>query len=115
MLIAARASGSMPFVFPTVNFDGKTLTDGGLFMNLDVAAAVSRCMETVSSHFDITIDIVLTNSYFFEEGDYSNSNSLSIAWRAYQAWKFSNNAKSIEYALTAFPDVNFWYVIRPKD
>ena len=84
MLIAARASGSMPFVFPTVNFDGKTLTDGGLFMNLDVAAAVSRCMEKVTSHFDITIDIVLTNSYFFEEGDYSNSTSLSIAWRAYQ-------------------------------
>jgi len=84
-------------------------------MNLDVAAAVSWCMETVNSHFDITIDIVLTNSYYFEEGDYSNSTSLSIAWRAYQAWKFANYAKDIEYALTAFPDVNFWYVVRPKD
>lgn len=86
LLIATKASGSMPFVFETVNFDGKTLTDGGLFMNLDVPAAVSRCLEQVSSHWEITIDIVLTNEYKFDNGDYSESTSLPIAWRAYHAW-----------------------------
>lgn len=38
---ATKASSAVPFLFETVNFDGKTLTDGGVFMNLDVAGAVS--------------------------------------------------------------------------
>lgn len=71
-------------------------------------------MEIVNSHRDITIDIVLTNVHEFDEGDYSNSTSLSIAWRAYQARKYVNTAKDIEYALAAFPDVNFRYIVRPK-
>ena len=40
-------------------------------MNLDVAGAVSRCLEIVNSHKDITIDIVMTNNHEFEEADYS--------------------------------------------
>lgn len=88
---ATKGSSAFPFFFETVKFDGKTLSDGGIFMNLDVAAAVSWCMEIVNSTWDITIDIVLTNEYnFIDADDYSNSNSLSVAWRVYQAWKLVN-------------------------
>jgi len=45
-------------------------------MNLDIGAAVDRCMEISNSHSEITIDVVMTNSFKFESKDYSDANSL---------------------------------------
>ena len=62
-MTVTKGSSAVPFLFPTVTFEGRTLTDGGVFMNLDVPAAVDRCMEIANSHSEITIDIVMTNSF----------------------------------------------------
>lgn len=37
---AVRASASIPLIFPTVLLDEMTLIDGGIYQNLDVAAAI---------------------------------------------------------------------------
>lgn len=37
---AVRASASIPLIFPTVLLEEMTLIDGGIYQNLDVAAAI---------------------------------------------------------------------------
>ena len=46
---ATRASSSFPVGFPTVEFDGNVLSDGGAILNLDISAAVHRCMRLLTT------------------------------------------------------------------
>ena len=42
---AILASAAIPYIFPTIDMDGKTLIDGGAFSDLDLSEAILKCRD----------------------------------------------------------------------
>ena len=56
---AICSSASIPGAFAPTIIDSMTLVDGGLFTNLDLDEAVTKCREEVDNDEDIIVDIIL--------------------------------------------------------
>ena len=60
---AAKASSSIPAVFPPHHWPGRGyFMDGGTVWNINVEAAVDQCLEIVDDESKITIDIAICST-----------------------------------------------------
>jgi len=112
---AARSSASVPLLFPPVEYQGMSLVDGGILINLDIAGAVQKCLEIVDSQQDIVLDIVMTNP--ITTISYENTSSFHAihnGWRAYQVSKNFKQNEDLLRGITSFPNVNFRYIVAPQ-
>ena len=71
---AVLSSAAIPFVFPSIEWGGNVAIDGGSVFAVDLATAIKRCREVVSSDSKINLDIVTIH----------NMNTL-------EAWKETKN------------------------
>lgn len=108
------SSSAMPVVFPHVDYDGKTLVDGGTLINLDIGGAVSRCLEVVDNHSDVIMDVILAEgrTYWPIDASHDKTNVTVQRIRALQSYKLAID--DLVYETQDFPEVNFRYVIGPS-
>lgn len=110
----SRASSAIPGVFPSVDFEGMFLVDGGVNNFLDVAGAVDRCMEIADSEAEITVDIIMCDGNTLEEIDPSDLKSIGVFMRYREISKYREKMKWVNDALMNFPRVNFRYLVVPE-
>lgn len=78
------ASSSIPVVFPYMTLDQNIIVDGGVTMNIDIPAAISRCHELGYADTEIVVDVLLCNmekqltKFPIEKKDYT---TLEVAQR----------------------------------
>lgn len=111
---AGRASTAIPAIFEYVNFQNRTLIDGGVVINLDIGGAVSRCKEAGFKDSDIIIDIVMCSGSVIGEADPSNFNSAEMLYRYIQIVQFQRSMIWISQGLAHFPDVEFRHILFPE-
>lgn len=114
MFKAVAASSAFPGFFQSVNFDNKTLIDGGVLINLDIAGAVERCKEVVSSDSKIIIDIVMTSGDVLDNKDVADFNSIQMLRRYFAIASYQKTMVWITHGKANFPEVQFRYIVAPK-
>jgi predicted acylesterase/phospholipase RssA len=60
MPLAAKASASIPGIFPHTLFEGHVLMDGGTVWNLNMGSAIKYCQELGFADNQIIVDAVTT-------------------------------------------------------
>jgi predicted patatin/cPLA2 family phospholipase len=111
---AGRASTAIPGFFEPVNYDNRTLIDGGVVINLDIGGAISRCKESGYKDKNIIVDIVLCSGATLPEADPSDFTAAQMLYRYYQISQFQKTMIWISQGLAHFSDVNFRYIVYPK-
>jgi predicted patatin/cPLA2 family phospholipase len=114
MYNAVRASSAFPGFFQSVEFDNKTLIDGGVLINLDIAGAVQRCKEIASREKDIIIDIIMCSGDVLKDVDVSEINAIKMMRRYMQISNFQKTMIWITQGIANFPNVKFRYIVAPK-
>jgi len=109
------ASTAIPLYFPYVDFNSQTYIDGSLIDGTDIPDAVNRCMEIVSNHSDIIIDIVSTHDGHPVNVDASNYNTMEMLQRFLEIYLYANENFQYYLARLDYPDVNFRHVIQPSE
>ncbi|CAG9328638.1 unnamed protein product [Blepharisma stoltei] len=111
IITAITCSACPPWYFPPTNFLGSTWVDGGVVINLDVFAAVNRCLDvTGGDQSKITVDMI------YDYGDSplpaeTNMTTLYIFKRVSEIRNYDSQMWFYYNALTAWPKVNYRYVI----
>ena len=52
------AATSVPFVWESLQYEGKTIFDGGVFQLFDIEEAIKRCGEIVDDEAQIVLDLI---------------------------------------------------------
>jgi predicted patatin/cPLA2 family phospholipase len=112
---SAIGSSAIPFAFPHIHRDGRTLVDGGSIWNLDISSAVRRCREIVDDDKDIIIDTVSCSNYEIKREDVNKFSALEHYMRAREIKSFYGELDEIQKAKMLFPDVTFRYSIAPSE
>ncbi|CAG9329139.1 unnamed protein product [Blepharisma stoltei] len=113
MTTAILCSADPPAYFPPTWFQGHNWADGGCIINLDVFAAVNRCLDIVSNQSDIIVDLLFDTP---DEGltEVYNFTTLSVISRIREIKASDTNLWFLYNAVNAWPDVNFRYIILPS-
>jgi len=110
------ASTSMPFAFPHMRLDGHAFVDGGSVWNVDISGAIQRCMEVVDDEKDIIVDVILCNTaQKVRREDTKNWSTMNNYFRYQQISKYYSFLSDYEEIERGYPDVNFRYILVPKD
>ena len=64
LLDGITCSASPPTYFSPHEFEGYTWADGGCIVNLDVFAAINRCLEVTPLESNITVDLIYDSIYY---------------------------------------------------
>lgn len=111
---AIMASGSVPFFFPSKDFEGYTWADGGGLINLDVESAIVRCLEMTGNQRDITID-QLYDGYSSPLPTETSFKTLKVLERMYEIYQYDSSIWYSYNAIQAYPNVNYRYTIKPSE
>lgn len=114
MYNAVRASSAFPGFFQSVDFDNKTLIDGGVLINLDIAGAIERCKETGAREADIIIDIIMCSGDVLQDVDPSQFNAVQMLRRFMQISNYQKTMVWITHGTANWPEVKFRYIVSPK-
>lgn len=113
---SAFASSSIPAAFEPTQRGERTLIDGGVIWNLDVATAIRRCKEVVDDYKDIIVDFVLCGDHKLEATkDMSKWKPLDHWRRGMEISSFYNGMSDYNSSTILFPDVEFRYIIVPSE
>ena len=105
-------SSAMPALFPYQNFSGTLFCDGGCIINLNVAAAVDRCLE-VTTQENIILDMIFLTGANLEPNATAYK-TYEVMNRAKEISSYDNSMWYLYNALQAYPDVNFRYTVVPS-
>jgi predicted acylesterase/phospholipase RssA len=107
----ALASSSIPFIFPHQHIGNRVLMDGGTVWNTNLKGAVDRCMEQVSNHSQITMDIIVCSS---ESMDVINAtgNTVDNFLRYWTISTFHWAMADVVDFMEAYPNVNYRYFFK---
>ena len=112
---ATLSSGSIPGAFPPQpwpEFD-VTCIDGGTLWNNNFMSAIQRCREIVDNDSDIIVDMV--GPFELTLGNWTHThNALSNHLRHQSIKKFSTHHDQLREFLSAFPDIDFRYLVYPS-
>lgn len=109
------ASTAMPFAFPALIDNGRTLLDGGVVWKMDIPGAIRRCLEIVDSEEDIIMDIIMTAESHIETVDNMKKYStLEHFIRGMEIKTFHKSMKILNETTLMHPKVNFRYVLGPS-
>lgn len=112
---SAIGSSAIPFAFPHVHRDGRTLVDGGSIWNLDISSAVRRCREIVSDDKDIIIDTISCSNYEVVKEDVKKFSAFEHYMRGREIKSFYGDLDEIQKSKFLYPDVTFRYSIAPSE
>ena len=113
MIDGILASGSPPFYFPPHDFEGYTWADGGCIINLDIFAAINRCLEVTPIESDIIADLIYDFPYTTLPNE-TTMHTLEVFGRIFNIRAYDSSIKYTYQAMNAFPNVNFRYVLKPS-
>lgn len=113
LLTAIGCSACPPWYFPPTNWQGSTWVDGGCTINLDVFAAVNRCLEVVSEESQITVDQIYDSEIAPLPAE-TNMTTLYVFARVKEIRNYDSNVWFQFNVLNAFPKVNYRYTIIPS-
>lgn len=111
---AVVASGSMPMIFPTRDFQGHILMDGGTIWNANLVSAVNRCLEIVDDPSKIVMDIAICQNAKLD--DLTTVSNTVGNWLRYREIKsyYKSLDDIIEFMKTQ-PTVNYRYLAVPSE
>ena len=112
---AGRASTSIPGFFEYVEFDNRTLIDGGVVINLDIGGAIHRCKKAGYADKDIIVDIIMTSGDKLPDANVSDFNSAQMLYRYWQISQFQKTMIWISQGIAHFPLVDFRYIVFPEE
>ena len=110
---AVLCSCSPPPIFPTHQFEGYTWSDGGCVENLDVASAITRCLE-ITTEENTIVDMIFDN-YYEGLGNETKFKSLEVFERAYGIRSYDSSVWYLYQAQIAYPLATFRYIIVPSE
>lgn len=110
---AILSSGAYPVVFPINQFRDNHYMDGGVKISVDISSGINKCLDMGYSDENIIADVILLNSKVLPEQEPSGVHPLGVLTRVFEIFGYDNAMRDIEYALIAFPKVNFRYVVSP--
>jgi len=113
LLTAISCSACPPWYFPPTNFMGTTWVDGGCVINLDVFAAVERCLLVVPTQAQITVDMIF-DSQVSTMPQETNMTTLFVIQRAYEIHNYDSQMWFYYNVMAAYPTVNIRYVVFPS-
>lgn len=113
LLTAITCSACPPWYFPPTNFLGSTWVDGGCTINLDVFAAVERCLDVVSDQSQITVDMIYDSQCPVLPAE-TNMTTLDVFTRVRQIHNYDSQMWFYYNAVSAYPKVNYRYIIFPS-
>jgi predicted patatin/cPLA2 family phospholipase len=109
------ASTAMPFAFPPLLENNRTLLDGGVIWKMDIPGAIRRCLEIVDDESDIIMDVIMTAESHVEELEtLRRYTTLEHFIRGQEIKSFHKDMKILNNTVIAHPKVNFRYVLGPS-
>lgn len=112
LIEAIMSSAAPPFFFPYQIFNNDVLADGGCLINLDVFEAINRCYSETKNYANIIVDLVFDSKVDTLPSTYS-FNTIDVFSRVSQINTYNGGIWYYHQAKTAYPAVNFRYVIIP--
>jgi len=113
LLTAITCSACPPWYFPPTNFLGSTWVDGGVVINLDVFAAVNRCLDVVSDQSQIVVDLIYDSTNYTIPAE-TNMTTFDVFRRVKEVKDYDGQMWFYYNAITAWPKVNYRYIIFPS-
>lgn len=111
---AVMCSTAVPTVFPYQKFDNNIYADGGCVINQDVFSAINRCYEQTGNEADIIVDLVFCGSASKLSESTSTMKTLDVMGRVNNIQSYDSDVWYLYYAMTAYPEVNFRYILFPS-
>ena len=118
---AAISSSSIPAAFPYTkwsDYDGRDVIciDGGSVWNVNVPSAIDRCRNEGFEDENIIVDIVLCNAAQAVGFDWEDrDNSVANLEHYKRIKKRTTNMNNIAEFMSAYPKVDFRYLIMPQE
>jgi hypothetical protein len=113
LLESGMCSSAIPVVFENQKFNKGVYCDGGLFQNFDAGKAVERCLEVTQDQKEIFLDILNCFGKVLPD-EASKMKTIDVLLRGFEIRGNTGGIKSLNYAVKAFPDVNFRYYVEPS-
>lgn len=113
-LNAIIASSSIPMVFPPLQWNNVTWSDGGIVKNIDISSAVRYCLDEGYDQEDIIIDATFCHGGSFLSDDTDFDHVWDVYERMHEIQKRQYYFRYIEKVMKEYPKVNFRYFIRPS-
>jgi predicted acylesterase/phospholipase RssA len=113
MARACLASGSAPFIFPSIQIGDQWYMDGGVTSNIDVYRAIERCRGWGFDDEDIVMDVVLCTKPVALSHQRVN-NTRQAMDRTTDTMRVHNLMWFLDQTFTNFPEVDFRLVQTPS-
>ncbi|CEM09654.1 unnamed protein product [Vitrella brassicaformis CCMP3155] len=116
LISAVSASAALPGIFPPLTIDGVAYNDGGILADLNIEAAIGRCLMDggAKRERDVIIDIILCSPAHQPIRNVSNENTIRVLLRAEAIRNFNSAVRMLERATTTFPNASFRFLIYPN-
>ena len=111
---AALASGSIPGVFPPVQWRDMNLMDGGTIYDVNINSAVHQCLELVEDESQIIVDVAICAPEKVV-GFETVKNAAKNYWRSQGLHRKTNGMNAINWQQRSFPNVQYRYLFYYED
>ena len=112
-IFAILSSASVPFIFPTTNFQKNFYMDGGVKFSINIPSAIQKCRNLGFPDHKIVVDAVLCENNKMERIDTKNLKTIGVMFRTAEIFISDNSAMDLEEVGRIFPNVTLRYVVRP--
>lgn len=110
------ASAAIPGIFPYSVLNNRILIDGGTIDNINLRGGIAQCRDLVEDDSAITVDVILTNPLSrYRAMDMRDEASYNVYLRGNELGEKARNYWYLKDAVTAFPRVNWRYLVAPKE
>jgi len=112
---ALFASLSFAGFFPPAEVMGSAYYDGSAVWDVDIFAAINRCVEKGFTEENIIVDVILTSAANLKKVEAENYKSVQMLFRYFQISSFYNSMDGLLRAKFAYTKVNFRNVFAPSE
>lgn len=112
LIDAVMCSSAIPVAFPMQHFQNTYWMDGAVTYHMDVTTGVQKCLE-VTEEKNIVIDMISCSYENLINADL-DYNTKRVLTRVSEITAFNKLIQHLDWAVEAYPDVNFRYYIRPS-
>lgn len=111
------APAAVPGFFPCSNINGNPFIDGGTIDNTNIRGGIERCREIVGDDDSlIIVDVMMTNTVTkYTRMNMKNAKSYTLYTRGNQISEEYKTYFYLKDTIAAFPEVNWRYLILPKE
>ena len=110
----AIASGSIPAAFVPTYFRDKVLIDGGSAWNINVDAAINKCIDLGYETKDIIVDMIAC-SYHEPDPQVVSKSAIDNLMGSRQIHSYYKGMQTIQTEIRAYNDVDYRFYFQKKD